>query len=125
MITVIEYLTQHATDWPEEVELAAKGLLEKVNRLLIDGDCPEPDAELRSGYRPPAFNAGVPNAAPNSKHMTGHAIDIADNDGALDDWLTDEILEQYGLYREHPAATKSWCHLQDQPPRSGNRTFYP
>lgn len=125
MLTVDEYLRQHAKIWPTSVQDAASILIPKVNALLNDPDCPSPDAGLRSGYRPPAFNAGVSGAAPNSKHMTGHAVDVNDNDGALDAWLTDEILERYGLYRELPDATVTWCHLQDLPPGSGRRTFHP
>jgi hypothetical protein len=127
MITLAKYLYQHCqpADVPDEVVANAHELLGKVNALLEHPACPVPHAELRSGYRPPAYNSGVPNAAPNSKHMTGNAIDIADNDGELDDWLTDDILEEFELYREHPVATKSWCHLQDIPPKSGKRTFYP
>lgn len=127
MIILAKYLYQHCqpADVPEDVVTNAHELLGKVNALLEHPTCPVPYAELRSGYRPPVYNAGVPNAAPNSKHMTGNAIDLADNDGKLDDWLTDELLAEFGLYREHPAATKSWCHLQDLPPKSGKRTFYP
>lgn len=125
MIGLFDYLRQHATQWPPEVEEAAQGLLEKVNALLEDAYCPSPDAGLRSGYRPYSYNVTVMNAKPNSKHQTGHAVDIDDDNEAIDAWLTDEILEKYELYREHPSATPSWCHLQDVPPGSGKRTFYP
>lgn len=128
MITVEEYLYQHVPlsdkkDIPEFVTINANGLIPKVNALLADPACPD-SAEVRSGYRPPWYNSHVPNAAPNSKHMTGQAIDITDDDGQIDDWLTDELLEKYGLYREHPSQTKSWVHLQDVPPKSGKRTYY-
>lgn len=124
-LTVHEYLTQHAKieDVPASVKVNAEQLIPKINALLASAPFMN-GCELRSGYRPPAFNAKVPNAAPNSKHMTGDAVDVADNDGILDDWLTDEILEKFGLYREHPSQTKSWCHLQQTPPGSKKRTFY-
>ena len=125
MITVDQYLRQHAKIWPTSVQDAATALIPKVNALLADPDCPSPDAGLRSGYRPPDFNSGVKGAAPNSKHQTGHAVDLNDNDEALDNWLTDFILTKYNLYREAPSATLSWCHLQDEPPKSGKRTFIP
>jgi hypothetical protein len=84
---------------------------------------------VSSGWRPPAINANTPNAAPNSKHMTGQAIDIYDPDGDLDEWLTTEkglaTLESIGLWIEHPSATKGWCHCQTVPPNSGRRVFYP
>jgi Peptidase M15 len=85
--------------------------------------------KVNSGWRPPAVNAATPNAAPMSKHMTGQAIDLADPEGDLDDWLMSaeghDTMKQLGLWHEHPAATKGWAHLQTVPPRSGNRTFYP
>jgi len=61
--------------------------------------------------------------------MTGQAIDLADPDGDLDEWLMtaegQAALVEIGLWMEHPAATKSWTHLQTVPPKSGRRTFYP
>lgn len=86
---------------------------------------------VSSGWRPPAVNASTPGAAVNSRHMTGQAVDIYDPDGDLDDWCMAQAdqpggpLERLGLWLEHPAATKGWCHLQTVPPRSGRRVFYP
>jgi hypothetical protein len=82
---------------------------------------------VNSGWRPPQVNAATPNAAAKSKHMTGEAIDIADPEGALDDWCMDHLdhLERLGLWLEHPSATKNWCHVQIVPPKSGKRVFYP
>lgn len=127
MLTVIDYLTQHEQqdNVPPEVATNAADLIPRVNSLLNEPDCPVAEFELRSGYRPPAFNSAVPNASRTSKHMTGDAVDVSDNDGAIDAWLTDAILERHGLYREAPDATPSWCHLQQMPPRSGHRTFNP
>ena len=46
----------------------------------------------------------------------------AELDGlTLDDWLDDDTLERYGLYREAPDATPHWCHLTTRPPMSGRR----
>lgn len=84
---------------------------------------------VSSGWRPPAVNAATPRAATNSKHMTGRAIDLYDPDGDLDEWLMTAYgrtaLEAIGLWLEHPASTKGWCHVQTVPPGSGNRVFYP
>ena len=60
-----------------------------------------------------------------SSHKEGRAVDIYDNSGRLDAWITDEILQEYSLYREHPSATIHWCHLTTRAPASQNRTFYP
>jgi hypothetical protein len=124
MITLEQYLTQHAQQGaaPPAVIDAATNLLAKVHALLEVSPVPDPD--LRSGWRPPGVNLAV-GGAHNSQHMTGHAIDVADNTGLLDSWLTDEILEKYGLYREAPESTPSWTHLQDIAPSSGRRTFIP
>lgn len=84
---------------------------------------------ISSGWRPPAVNAATPNAATNSKHMTGDAIDLYDPDGDIDDWLMgadgQATMARIGLWMEHPSATKGWAHVQSLPPRSGNRVFYP
>lgn len=84
---------------------------------------------INSGWRPPQVNAATPGSAPNSKHMSGQAVDLYDPDGDLDEWAMSvdglETLTKLGLWMEHPSATKGWCHLQTVPPRSGNRVFYP
>lgn len=103
-------------------------LLSKVNALLSDLELPEAQRpKVNSGWRPKFHNAIIPNAAPNSKHISGQAIDIADPEGALDDYLMahPQRLLDHDLYMEHPLATKGWCHLQNVPPRSGNRVFIP
>ena len=48
-----------------------------------------------------------------------------EDDAALDNWITDAILERHGLYREAPLATQRWCHLTDRAPGSGRRSFSP
>lgn len=75
------------------------------------------------GWRPPE----CPIGALNSAHKSGQAVDIYDPDGELDDWLMHDLqhLTLLGLYMEHPAATRGWCHLTTRAPRSGNRVFYP
>jgi len=111
-------------------------LLGLVNKLLdvarpevIFESSPITKTLVASGWRPPMVNAATPNAAPNSKHITCHAIDIYDPEGDLDNWLmTPEgqgVLSVIGLWMEHPASTKTWSHLQDIPPNSHNRVFYP
>lgn len=60
-----------------------------------------------------------------SKHRRACAVDVYDPADLLDGWITDEVLTRHGLYREHPSATRGWCHLQSLPPGSGKRTFYP
>lgn len=103
-------------------------LLSRVNALLAIIDLPEAEnPKVNSGWRPAWYNATVQGAAPKSRHITGEAIDIADPEGALDEYLFDRklLLLQHDLYMEHPLATKGWCHLQSSPPRSKNRVFFP
>ena len=126
MITLEDYFgrVSHIADPSEDVEFNARELLLRVNALLVSLNM---KTTVNSGWRPPAYNATIPNAAPNSKHMTGQAIDLADPEGELDDVLFKDPtnLINHELWMEHPLATKGWCHLQSIPPRSGNRIFFP
>lgn len=131
MIELRDYATTPGASWetmPEEVRANAIELLSKVNALLAVIDLPEARTpKVNSGWRPKSYNDMVPGAAPNSKHITGQAIDIADPDGALDDFLMDRtyLLARFGLYMEAPAFTKSWTHLQSVAPRSERLVFNP
>jgi hypothetical protein len=108
----------------DELRSNTDELVEKVRELLTRfGEA----RRVTSGWRPPQVNATTPGAAKRSLHMTCEAVDLEDADGQLDDWCLDhpEVLQEIGLWQEHPAATKGWCHLQVVPPRSGKRVFYP
>lgn len=106
------------------IEANAADTVQRANKLL---EAFGEDRGVNSGWRPPSVNASTPGAAPNSKHMSGEAIDLADPEGDLDEWClaNQSILISIGLWQEHPASTKGWCHVQIVPPRSGNRVFYP
>lgn len=126
-ITLSQYFEPHGPP-PEDIRENALLLLSKVNALL--SEVPEPEAqfpELTSGWRPAYYNRSVPGAAKNSRHITGQAVDVRDDEGAIDTYLFDhpELLVRHDLYMEAPAATKGWSHLQCVPPRSGRRIFYP
>ena len=77
--------------------------------------------ETNGGFRLP----DCPIGAADSSHKQGQAVDVYDPFNDLDDWVTDEILTEFGLYREHPDSTQHWCHLTTRAPHSGNRTFIP
>lgn len=113
----------------DEVRANAADLLNRVNALLADCVLIEAAMEpvVNSGWRPAGYNATIANAAPKSKHITGQAIDLADPDGDLDDFLFNNqwLLEKHRLWMENPLATKGWTHLQSVAPRSGNRVFIP
>jgi|LakMenEpi03Aug12_release.lakeMendotaPanAssembly.Ray.scaffolds.fasta_scaffold230972_3 hypothetical protein len=113
----------HAELTPE-LRANARETVGRVNRLLKRAGFTR---RVTSGWRPAAVNATVPGAAKGSKHISCIAIDLEDRDGALDAWCMAhlDVLEELGLWLEHPDATPDWCHLQTLPPRSGNRVFQP
>lgn len=72
--------------------------------------------------------------SPTSAHKQANGGDVFDPADCLDSWISsfdrdggarNEVLERHGLYREAPAATPGWCHLQQTATRSGRRTFNP
>lgn len=136
MITLDDYFMgwdkdpRFALELSHEIRGNAQETVRRVNLLLSHYVAAVPGAErprVTSGWRPRAINAGTANAAPRSRHMTAEACDLSDPEGDLDQWCMDnlEVLDGCGLWLEHPAATKSWSHLQIVPPRSGRRVFYP
>lgn len=141
MISVADYFMGRRERFPlaltPAIEREAFRTVDLASKLLVQAQTygvtldvhPVNKSLVSSGWRPPEVNAGTANAAPNSKHMTGQAIDIYDPDGDLDDWLLSgegqAAMAALGLWHEHPSATKGWAHLQTIPPRSGRRTFYP
>lgn len=73
------------------------------------------------GWRPKECKTGFPNSA----HKQARAVDVFDPGNSLDSLITDDVLEDFGLYREAPEATAGWTHLTDRPPGSKMRTFNP
>lgn len=116
-----------------DIEHNAEILIDVLNKFLPDVPegllviDPQTGSYIHSGWRPPAVNSMTPGAAHNSKHMTGMAADLYGPGNRLASWCfgNQYVLKKHGLWMEHPSATPTWCHLQDVPPRSGNRVFYP
>lgn len=121
-----------------EVLENANELIKRVNLLLESLTTTNISAILvpvvNSGWRPASYNATIPNAAKNSKHILGQAVDIADPMEEFDAYvskfdseggLKNSLLEQFELWREAPIATRGWIHLASVPPPSGKRTFIP
>ena len=73
------------------------------------------------GFRLPDSPTGVPS----STHKKGQGGDISDQQNQLDAWLNRSRLVEFGLWRETPKATITWCHTQIIPPKSGLRTYSP
>ena len=80
-----------------------------------------------SGWRPVGINDSTANAAKNSRHIYGQAIDVADPERKLAQWclMNMDKLDKIGLWMEDPRWTPSWVHLQTVPPKSGKRIFIP
>lgn len=149
MITVKQYFWQKdgSPECTPAICEAADALLLKVNALLEsaaqlsgwveknDPDTWSPISGAKGGAGDGGFRLSTTTTgATHSAHRFARAVDVYDPEGKLDDWLSgfDEdggrrnaMLEEFGLYREAPGATRTWCHLQDLAPGSGRRTFSP
>lgn len=142
MITLEEYFgpwIKHV-DATNARKTSAGLLLNKINAMLLL-EYPKQipfnptTSSIISGTKYGGFRPQYcPQGASTSSHKDGRGGDIYDPLNELDDWLSkfdtnggkhNSMLEKYGLYREHPSKTDTWCHLTDRPPGSGNRTFMP
>ena len=121
MITLADYFKgrdrRYTAELTEELRVNAGIIVARANLLLARAGLKR---GVNSGWRPAAVNASIPNAAKESKHVLCQAIDLGDDDGALDAWCMTNLraLEEIGLWLEHPAATPRWCHVQTVPYRS-------
>jgi hypothetical protein len=123
---------KYAAELTSAIRVNAAVTVERANRLLAaytDSTGDDRHRTVNSGWRPPAVNAVIRGAAKASRHMTGEAVDIEDDDDSLDEWCMtgpgQDALIECGLWLEHPDATPRWAHVQSVPPRSGNRVFRP
>lgn len=129
----------HADELTVAIRASAQETVDRVNALLkfAAEDGVEADT-VASGWRPSDINAATPNAAPSSKHMTGDACDLKDDEHrGLARWCLrntaplcfqsgkPDLLAEIGLWMESPQWTPSWVHLQTVPPKSGRRIFIP
>lgn len=134
MITLDQYLNQWKVHYgqvqvPDEeltddMRKDAQITVDRANQLLARFG---QGRDITSGWRPIEVNKLVPGAAQFSNHTKCCAVDISDPHGDLDQWCLDHpaILEDIGLWLEHPSSTKGWCHVQIVAPRSGKRVFFP
>jgi uncharacterized protein YcbK (DUF882 family) len=131
MITLRE-LNPKSFPTTKEVDANLLVLLERMNIVRRAFDRP---MYVTSGYRSiedhrriyieKAKKLGKTIRIPNSKHLYGQAVDIADVNNTLYNWCLANvhILEQAGLWIEEDQG--SWVHFQIVPPKSGNRFFKP
>jgi uncharacterized protein YcbK (DUF882 family) len=98
--------------WPKYLALDPR-LLDKLELVLTklasyrgEDSLPTISLDVHSGYRTPAFNAGVDRSAKDSRHQYGDAADVvidADRDGRIT--MKDEMLVAHAVEdveREHP-----------------------
>lgn len=131
MISINEILMGRATfeSLPLDVQTNITELHKRINVIRAAYGKP---MRVNDGYRRPQDTPK--NGAAKSKHLTGQAIDIDDDDkGTLWFWLMQpqqmQLLQQVGLWLEHGCYTHcaagSWVHAQIVPPLSGKRIFIP
>lgn len=120
----------HAAELTQEIRANAVVTVGRINALLghfVAATNNQKPRKWNSGWRPAAINAATPNAAKRSKHMTGQAGDVSD-DESLDSWcMTNDgkaALILCKLWMEHPSNTPGWSHFQIVPPKSGSLIFY-
>lgn len=125
MITFNEMLGRHMiTDVPINIQQNMQELLQRMN---VVRKCYNVPMVVTSGYRDMKDQMRINPKAPNSMHLQGCAVDIADANGLLKAWIKDnlDVIEVCGLYLEDFASTPTWVHFQSRPPKSGNRIFKP
>lgn len=98
-------------------EAAHDGVIVPVNPATSS----QVSGQTLGGFRPQNAAQGKPH----SSHKEGRGVDVYDPHEKLDNYITDDILEAFGLYRESPVSTRGWTHLTDRAPGSGKRTFNP
>ena len=134
MLSLSELLKGKALNsLPKEHQDNLAVLLEKINKIRIAYN---KLMTVTSGYRSLQEHLDIykrkgitdQNRIPmKSAHLVGLACDIADYDGSLKKWLSQNIsiLEENGLYCEDFSYTKLWVHIQYRKPISGKRFFIP
>lgn len=134
MISIDELLSGQAKlgELSNEVQNNLQELLVKVNKVRTAYGKP---MIVTSGLRTKQHHLEIyarkgiypPKVPMKSNHLSGRAVDFADANGELKKWVKANIklMEEIGLWMEDFSATKTWCHFQINPPKSGNRFFMP
>lgn len=134
MITINELLSNQASfdSLDKKVQDNLKELHKRINIVRLAYGKP---MIVTSGLRTLKHHLEIyarkgiypPKVPMKSNHLSGRAVDFADGNGELKKWVKDNIklMEEVGLWLEDFSATKTWCHFQINPPKSGNRFFLP
>jgi hypothetical protein len=115
---------QYPDEYTEEISNNVDQLLEIMNQVRKAYNKP---MIVASGWRPSAINEGTSNAAKNSNHLKGLAVDIKDTDGSLWKWVLMNLglMKKLGIYFEDKRWTPTWVHFQIVPPKSKKRIYVP
>ena len=137
MITLAQYLGPYArsASVTPEIMVNAQALLSAVDGVLqaaksdgvklhvnpVTGSFVSGDGN--GGFRVPTVAVG----APQSKHKTGHAVDVYDPHRELASWAwrNRPLVANAGLHIERPEWTPTWVHFQNVAPGSGVFAFIP
>ena len=134
MITINELLSNQASfdSLDKKVQDNLKELNKRINIVRLAYGKP---MIVTSGLRTLKHHLEIyarkgiypPKVPMKSNHLSGRAVDFSDADGKLKAWVKDNVklMEEVGLWLEDFSATKTWCHFQINPPKSGNRFFLP
>jgi len=120
----IEEINPHNYPTTPEIDANISELISKLSKVREAWGKP---MQVTSGLRSQADQARINPGAPKSKHLSGQAADILDEDGSLKVWVGENLalMETIGLWFEAFESTPNWCHMQIVPPGSGKRIFQP
>lgn len=124
----LEELNKHNYPTTPEIDANLQILLERINAVRdAYGKPMVVTSGLRSQDQQQELIAQGKSNAPKSKHLTGQACDILDSDGALREWVLNNMssMETTGFWFEDFGSTPNWVHFQIVPPASGKRIFIP
>ena len=121
-----------ASELTQQINANAVETVRRANLFLAlyhqDTGSAVPD-NVNSGWRPLSVNAATKNASKNSPHLSAMAVDLSDDDEAIDRWIASaagrQALIDCDLYAEVASATPRWSHLQTRKTASGRRIFKP
>jgi hypothetical protein len=115
---------------PEKYRVNYEALLHKCNILRKEYGKP---MIVTSGFRSLEDHKriyklkGISNPPMGSAHLRCQAIDFADSDKLLKNWVLNNVqfMIDIGFWIEDPQWTPTWLHLQIVPPKSHKRFFIP
>ena len=108
-------LNEHGYATTPEIDANLAILLDRLNRARMAYGSPfTVTSGLRSESQQEALIAAGKSNAPHSKHLTGQAADVADDDGALRAWVKAnmDLMIEIGFWFEAFESTPTWVHFQ-------------